>query len=229
MKKLFLLVIVLALVFSLCALPVFAEGEPATEENAENIAQDSIKVPTTDENEIYEQILGIVTNGEIWAKIGVSVVGIFSLVIAVRSTVNKFTVGIGAIKDMIAGKATKEETAAVIKDGLNEVNKKYDATYTELSRKYKELEESNSKMMAVLSLVTLQLVKSPNARTEIMGLILNHKEIGGDVAELVTDINKAISDADAEIPKPETPAIDEIVSNLAPKENEETSEIMLLG
>lgn len=264
MKKLFALLTVFILVFSLFTFTAFAEestepeedtvteGETVPEDPIENAPtegemsenevkedkptdeipqdtqQDASKVPTIDENEILDQILGIVTNGEIWAKIGVSLLAAVALVITLKKQLDKILAVFATVRDALMGKATKEDTAKVVKEEFNAFNTSYKEEYAkleeknvELTEKYNAISAKCDKLTALLALITLQLVKSPNARTQIMGLISDAKEIGGDVVKLVENIETEIKDADAAIPKIDTPNLDAIVGD---PENEDITE-----
>ena len=211
------------------------ETDNATEEDTQNPQQDASKIPINDENEILDQLLGIVTNGEIWAKIGVTILGAVALILTLRTYFDKFIGVINTIKDFIAGKATKEETESVIKNAITDFEKTYKDEYAkleekndEMAEKYDEMSAKYDKQTAVLALTVLQLVKSPNARTQIMSLISDTKEIGEDVAKVIEVIEEEITEADAAIPKVETPNLDSIVNEVKKEEKSENKPIMSL-
>lgn len=208
-----------------------AENVPSTDATEENTAQNENKTPTTNENEIIDQLLGIVTDGEIWAKIGVTVLGALALILTLKSGFTKFMDSINVVIEMIKGKATKEEAEIAMKTALSDFEKIYKNEYEklekrneEISGRYNELSAKYDKQTAVLTLTVLQLVKSPNARTQIMSLISESKEINGDVMKVVESIAEEIKEADAAIPKIDTPNLDAIVNELKDEKAEETEE-----
>lgn len=225
MKKLFTALVVFILTFALFAFPALAEGEENTAETPEITEPEAtapeeipeapdnspVSTPNAPENEILEQILGFVSNGEIWGKIGATVLSVLALIFALRSSLGKIRDGILVVKDFIAGKATKEETEAAINTAVKGVIDKYEEKHKELSQQNAELSAKYDKMSAILSLTVLQLVKSPNARVQIMELIADTNKITEDVAELVEKITEEIAEADAATPKADTPALDAIV------------------
>lgn len=225
MKKLFTALFVFILTFALFAFPAIAEAEEITaetpeitepeatapEEITETPDNSPVSTPNAPENEILEQILGVVSNGEIWAKIGATVLSVLALIFALRSSLGKIRDGILVVKDFIAGKATKEETETAINTAVKGAIDKYEEKHKELTQQNEELSAKYDKMYAILSLIVLQLVKSPNARVKIMELIADTNKITEDVAELVEEMTEEIAEADAATPKADTPALDAIV------------------
>lgn len=225
MKKLFTALVVFILTFALFAFPALAEGEEITAETPEILETETtapeeipdapdnspVSIPNAPENEILEQILGFISNGEIWGKIGATVLSVFALIFSLRSILGKIHDGIIAVTDFISGKATKEETETAINTAVKGVIDKYEEKHKELTQQNAELSAKYDKMSAILSLTVLQLVKSPNARVKIMELIADTNKITEDVAELVEEITEEIAEADAATPKADTPALDAIV------------------
>lgn len=185
-----------------------AESAPNTAVTPEDFVQ-------SEKDAFLDQLIGIVTNGEIWAKIGVSLVAVLALIVALRSTLGNITSAIEAVKSFVAGKATKEETEAVIKSATSDLKDAYNSEFSKMSDKYASLEAKYDRQTAVLSLLSLQLVKSPNARVQIMDLISKAEDIGGNAAEVVAAIEAEIEAADAAEVKPDTPALDAIKASIA--------------
>ena len=165
-----------------------------------------------------DKVIAVVTDGEIWAKIGASLIAVVALLVTLKSSLNKVTEIIGALKNLVAGKATKEETEKVISDAITEMKTDYTEKLAELQKKNDELAASNDKTTAILSIISLQLLKSPNARTSIMALLQSAEDEVGNVAELVEKVEAEIEKADAETPKAETPALDAIKEAVKPAE-----------
>lgn len=218
MKRLIYCIIALALILSLFGLTVFADGtenvpteDIVTEETPENGAQPPENSCEGSENDIIGEIIAVVTNGEIWAVFGTVASGVLALIIAVTTNSKKITGFFQVMTEHIAGKATKEETRAAMTEVVGAVQSSFDDKYAELSKKYDELEAHYNSQTAVLTLVALQLVKSPNARTEIMKLLQGAEVSANNVVEVVENIQEEIKKADAAEPKPDTPALDAIV------------------
>ena len=227
MKKLFTLLTVLVLVFALFTFPALAE-EGATPENEvietvvtegnEDTPSDSSEnLSKTPENEILEQILGFVSNGEIWGKIGATVLSVLALIFALRSSLNKIHDALVVVRDFISGKATKEETEKAITEAKEAMTDEYEKKHKELKEQNAELSEKYDKMQAILSLTVLQVVKSPNARTQIMQILNDTEKITGDIHGFVEGVAEAITKADADTPKEDTPALDAIVAEHSPE------------
>lgn len=218
MKKIAFVVASVMLMLAVLVFPVGAEesiiDEPVIEEGVE------IEAPAPDEsateeteNGYFDQILAVVSDGTLWAKISAIVLGCFAIVAALNKGLGSVKNALSVLEKFIAGKASKEETEAALSKAKTELTAEYKATHEDLSVKYDELCSRNEQLTAILSLVVLHLVKSPNARVHIMSLISGTKEIGGDVVKTVEAIEAEIEKADAEEPKPETPALDAIAAS----------------
>lgn len=210
MKKLitlFVMLIIICTTFTVFAsadesLP--AEGEANTTQGPEFSTQ-------TNGNEIYDKLIGYISNGEIWVKIGVTAVSVLALILAIKKSLAKITDALHVLKGFIEGKASKEDAEKAIKSAVDEVKAESKIQYERLSQQYDDLCTRNNDLEAILSLVALQLIKSPNARTEIMALISKTKEHSGSVAEIVEAIELEIQRAD-ELTKDKTPALDSIAA-----------------
>ena len=208
--------IALMLVISMFGFSAFAEDEiPAvvdgeTTETTENTPETSENSSQGTNEGIVDEVIAIVTNGEMWAKFGIVATGVIAFIVAVTAKFDKVVLAFGAIKDMLGGKATKEDTSKVVGEAFEDVRKAFDESHTELTAKYDALEAKYNTQTAVLTLLALQLVKSPNARVQIMELIQSGKEIQGDIGEMVEVIESEIEAADAAEPKPDTPALDAV-------------------
>ena len=66
----------------------------------------------------------------------------------------------------------------------------------------------------MITLLALQLVKSPNARTEIMKLLENTDIACDNVAEVVEAVQAEIKAADEAMPKIETPTLTALVEEV---------------
>lgn len=229
MKKILLIILAATLIFCAFSFASFAEASTDTTENAVDTAETLTNPAEIDLKGVYDQVIGIVTNGEIWAKIGVTVLGILALIVSVRSCFGKIENAFRTFKDMIAGKATKEETKKAVDDGISSLKSEFEHNHAALSDKYDALSKKYDKQTAILSLVTMHLIKSPNARVQIMNFISDSKEIGGDVVEYVNKIEEAIEEAEKLEPKIETPALDEIISEQDTKSADTEPAYMMLN
>lgn len=244
MKKLFCFALILALVLSLFTFSAFAEetGYPEVE-NTENTANSApldsdteadipSSDPTTSDNALEDekgtltaQILSIVSDGKIWTTVGLILSGVIAVISAISSNYKAVKDGLVVLNDFIKGKATKEETEIMLGDLSKKITTDFKTELDRMNKQYSELSARNEQLTAVLSLVAIQLVKSPNARTQIMQLISGVKDCSGDVAKLVENIEEEIIKADAEMEKPDTPALDAVMARVEASDNE----IMKLG
>lgn len=229
MKRILCALIALVLVLSVFGISCFAETEDVTPDtttettpdvtpDVPDVTEDTQETPENSsqgaENDFVGEVIAVVTNGEMWANFGIIASGVIALIIAVTSKFNNILDGFVAIKDLIGGKATKEETKEVVTHSINEVRTAFDAGYTELLGKYNNLEQSYNSQTAVLTLLALQLVKSPNARTQIMALLQNTDIAADNVGEIVEAIEAEIKAADEAMPKVETPVLSAIVEEV---------------
>ena len=219
MKRIFITVIALALALVLFTVPAFAEEatDTTTTENTETVTE----TPTTPENtapteeeRFYDQIVEFVSNGANWAKIGGVVLAIIAAIGAITANLNKVKAMIDGVNALVKGKATKEETEKIVGDNLAALKDTYDKQYSELKKQYDEQAERNTELTAVMTVLALQLVKSPYARTEIMGLLSGTKAVAGDVKDIVETVEEEIAKAEAEEEKEPTPALDAIKASV---------------
>lgn len=216
MKRLFMALIALMLTISMFGFSAFAEDEmPAvvdgeTTETTENTPESLENSSQASNSDIVGEVMAIVTDGEIWAKLGITVGGIIAFILAISSKFNEIVSAFGVVNKHLEGKATREEAEAAVKSAVEGVKTKFDENAAEMNAKYAALEEKYNKQTAVLTLLALQLVKSPNARVQIMELIQSGKQVSEDVSEVVEAIEAEIEAADAAEPKPDTPALDAV-------------------
>lgn len=230
MKRIFITVIALALALVLFTVPAFAEeaADTTTTETTETVTE----TPTEPENSapseeerFQDQILDFVSNGANWAKIGGVVLAIIAAIGAITTNLNKVKAMIDGVTALLKGKATKEETEKIIGDNLAELKKSYSEQYAELKKQYDEQAERNTELTAVMTVLALQLVKSPYARTEIMGLLSGAKAVNGNVKDIVEAVEEEIAKAEAEEEKEPTPALDAIKASVTTTESTDTGAI----
>lgn len=230
MKRIFITVIALALALVLFTVPAFAEeaADTTTTETTETVTE----TPTEPENSapseeerFQDQILDFVSNGANWAKIGGVVLAIIAAIGAITTNLNKVKAMIDGVTALLKGKATKEETEKIIGDNLAELKKSYSEQYAELKKQYDEQAERNTELTAVMTVLALQLVKSPYARTEIMGLLSGAKAVNGNVKDIVEAVEEEIAKAEAEEEKEPTPALDAIKASITTTESTDTGAI----
>lgn len=225
MKKIFTAFIALALALVLFTVPAFAAEEVTetdivtdTETTTEETVTDTPTEPEisapSEEERFYDQIVEFVSNGANWAKIGGVVLAIIAAIGAVTANLNKVKAMIDGVTALLKGKATKEETEKIVGDNLSALKDTYDKQYSELKKQYDEQAERNTELTAVMTVLALQLVKSPYARTEIMGLLSGAKAVNGNVKEIVEAVEEEIAKAEAEEEKEPTPALDAIKASV---------------
>ena len=250
MKKIISIIIALVLIVGVFTVPAFAadetapivteggtvEGTEVPEITAPDDTTDTTLPDTTETPEItvegeekafYAELVDALTNGANWAKFG----GILATVLAVLAVIVKNLSGLKSIvegvKNLVEGKASKEDTEKLVK---NEGEKIVAATLSAINdtkQKQAELEQKYDQQTAILTLVTLQLVKSPYARTEIMKLISTADMQGKNVSEIVDIIEKEIKAAEDAEEKPETPALDSILESVGTDESNGESGVAL--
>jgi hypothetical protein len=230
MKRIFITVIALALALVLFTVPAFAEeaADTTTTETTDTVTD----TPTEPENSapseeerFQDQILDFVSNGANWAKIGGVVLAIIAAIGAITANLNKVKAMIDGVSLLLKGKATKEETEKIIGDNLAALKDTYDKQYAELKAQYDEQAERNTELTAVMTVLALQLVKSPYARTEIMGLLSGAKAVNGNVKDIVEAVEEEIAKAEAEEEKEPTPALDAIKASVTTTESTDTGAI----
>jgi hypothetical protein len=216
MKRLFMALIALMLTISMFGFSAFAADETPTvtegntTETIENTPETSENSSQASNSDIVGEVMAIVTDGEMWAKLGITVGGIIAFILAISSKFNEIVSAFGVVNKHLEGKATREEAEAAVKSAVEGVKARFDENASEMNAKYAALEEKYNKQTAVLTLLALQLVKSPNARVQIMELIQSGKQVSEDVSEVVEAIEAEIEAADAAEPKPDTPALDAV-------------------
>lgn len=219
MKRIFITVIALALALVLFTVPAFAEeaADTTTTETTETVTETPStpeNTAPTEEERFYDQIVEFVSNGANWAKIGGVVLSIIAAIGAITVKLNKVKAMIDGVNALIKGKATKEETEKIVTENYKELKKSYDEQYAELKKQYDEQAERNTELTAVMTVLALQLVKSPYARTEIMGLLSGAKAVNGNVKDIVEAVEEEIAKAEAEEEKEPTPALDAIKASV---------------
>ena len=236
MKKIFTAFIALALALVLFTVPAFAaeevtetdivaDTETSTEETVTNTpVEPEISAPSEEER-FQDRILEFVSDGANWAKIGGVVLAIIAAIGAVTANLNKVKAMIDGVTALLKGKATKEETEKIVGDNLAALKDTYDKQYAELKAQYDEQAERNTELTAVMTVLALQLVKSPYARTEIMGLLSGTKAVAGDVKDIVEAVEEEIAKAEAEEEKEPTPALDAIKASVTTTESTDTGAI----
>ena len=230
MKRIFITVIALALALVLFTVPAFAEeaADTTTTETTDTVtdtpSEPEISAPSEEER-FYDQIVEFVSNGANWAKIGGVVLAIIASIGAITANLNKVKAMIDGVTALLKGKATKEETEKIVTENYKELKKSYDEQYAELKKQYDDQAERNTELTAVMTVLALQLVKSPYARTEIMGLLSGAKAVNGNVKDIVEAVEEEIAKAEAEEEKDPTPALDAIKASVATTESTDTGAI----
>lgn len=226
MKRIFTTFIALALALVLFTVPAFAAETDEIVTDTETVVEETVTDTTvepeisapSEEERFYDELLDYVTNGANWAKIGGVVLAIIAAVAAISSKLGNVTAILNGISNLVKGKATKEETEKIVGDNFKELKRDFDKQYAELLEKYNEQAERNTELTAVITVVALQLVKSPYARTEIMNLLSGTKAINGGVKDIVEVVEEEIEKAAAAEEKEPTPALDAIKASVSTTE-----------
>lgn len=250
MKKIISIIIALVLIVGVFTVPAFAadetdpivteggtvEGTEVPEITAPDDTTDTTLPDTTETPEItveseekafYAELVDALTNGANWAKFG----GILATVLAALAVIGKYASGIktlvGGVKNMVEGKASKEDTEKLVKSEGEKIVSAVLTAVDDTKQKQAELEQKYDTQTAILTLVTLQLVKSPYARTEIMKLLSAADMQGKNVSEIVGIIENEIKAAEEAEEKPETPALDSIIESVGTDESNGESGVAL--
>lgn len=226
MKKIVISIIALALAIALFTVPVFAEDEATNTTDTDITAEEGALEPSTapeiptqsEEDKFYDKILTFVTDGANWAKMGGIVLMVIAAIGTISVNLNKVKSMLDSVISLVHGKATKDDTEKIIKENFHSFKSDFDTQYAELKKKYDEQAERNSELTAVITVVALQLVKSPYARTEIMSVLSGAKSACGGVKEIVEAVQEEITKAEAEEEKAPTPALDAIKESINKEE-----------
>ena len=198
MKRIFALIIaiiaILVFTYSVCAEELTTDAPDINEE---------ITVSAEDEKGIIDTIM----NSTVWGSIASFVVMAGGIVIFVWK---KFGTVIAMLKGNKADTSTVlNSVKGAIDDTFAEIQKKLTETQTKLD----ETEENNKKLTAILCMYIANDTKyNPTAKAEIMKYTSGIKKFAGTVEEICADAHKAISEAQANEPKQETPALDAIIN-----------------
>ena len=214
MKKIFVLLVALTLVFSF-ALSAFAvEGEEVTTPTTENATEGEIAPPTPTEKteedvtitNYIKNLTDVLGNSSIWTMIATVAAALIAVYAFLR---RKFGIVIDVLKgkaDTAALNAKFEEKSAELK---REFMKTYDATLARL-----DAAESNEKAMyAALAIFMTHAKIAPAVKAEIIDRITGIKEMSGTLTEIVAEAEKAITEALEADKKnaPETPVLDMLI------------------
>ncbi|MBR3680627.1 MAG: hypothetical protein IKL79_01325 [Clostridia bacterium] len=230
MKKFLTILIALIISASFFVFPVFAQeptdapsesvSDDVVTDTTESITHPSEITPESEEKAFTKELVDALTNGANWAKFG----GILAAVLGALAVLYKYTSGIknviNGVKDLVAGKASKEDTEKLLKSESEKILSATLSALEDTKKKQEELTEKYNEQTAILTLITLQLVKSPYARTEIMNIITSAKAKGKDVAEIVEVIEAEIKAAEEAEEKMPTPALDSIVASVDTEETD---------
>lgn len=234
MKKIITVFLILTLIFGIFALTASAE-EPVTDEPVIEAPTDTAETPADspeitvegEEKAFYEEVVDALTNGANWAKFG----GILAAILAALGVLYKYTSGIktiiSGVKSLVEGKASKEDTEAIVKTECERIRSAALTAIEETNKKQAELTEKYNEQTAILTLITLQLVKSPYARTEIMNILATAKTKGKDALEIVEAVEAEIKAAEEAEEKPSTPALDAVVASVSGSEDNGESGVAL--
>ncbi len=227
MKRIITIIAALVLCASLLVFPVFAE-DTVTDIPVDTVPEDTVTdtptepdiTPESEEKAFTSELVDALTNGANWAKFG----GILAAVLAALAVIGKYASGIkalvGGVKSLVEGKASKEDTEKLVKKEGEKIVSAVLTAVDDTKKKQDELTAKYNEQTAILTLITLQLVKSPYARTEIMNLITTAKMQGKEAAEIVEVIEAEIKAAEDAEEKDPTPALDSILNSVTASETD---------
>lgn len=234
MKRIITIIAALVMCASLFIFPVFAE-DTVTDIPVDTVPEDTVTdtptepeiTPESEEKAFTAELVDALTNGANWAKFA----GILAAVLAALAVIGKYASGIktlvGGVKSLVEGKASKDETEKLVKAEGEKIVSAVLTAVDDTRAKQAELEQKYDTQTAILTLVTLQLVKSPYARTEIMKILSTADMQGKNVSEIVDIIEKEIKAAEDAEEKPATPALDSILESVSTDENNGDSGVAL--
>lgn len=250
MKRIIYLMLVFTLISALFILPSFAEttaeediaktdaeGENALEntleaegelsEDGADPSEGGVNLSQYGESGFYDRVLGLVTDGAFWAKFAAIVLGVLALIVTVRANLKKIRSAINTLLEFITGKATKEETEAAIGSAVTELKGEYEKQLLAFEEQYTDLATRNDQLTAILSLLTIQLIKNPNARTQIMSLLADTKKHTGAAVDIVEAVEAEIKAAEDAEEKVATPALDAIKASAVTETANADEEILI--
>ena len=222
MKRIFTVIALVVLIFSLCCVSVYAteRDTPSTDTELGEVAEEigepvDGEVPAEEEAEaFYSEWIDKITDSTMWINIGsvaVACLGVLGTVL------NKFK----TITGLISKKADTGTVIDTVKSSVSEICGELNKELDEVKEKLSESQDNEERLLAILTIFITNAKINANAKAEIMSYLTGTKKMAGSVIEIVERANAAIAEAQAVEERPETPALDAIVS--------ENDEYMKLG
>ena len=191
-----------------------AEGE------AEQTPEEESETPTESANDLSAVIAVVkekIASSATWTMVGTSLLSIITFIGVLSSKFGGLKTVIDAIKDMVKGKADKDDVKTALDGAKEELSKEFKTAYSDDFKKltkFAEQQAENEKKLYAMFTLFMTNVKIPDsAKTEILNFAADVKQYSGDVYEIVEQVQEAIDAgiAEAEKDTPETPTLDEIL------------------
>lgn len=191
-----------------------AEGEP------EQTPEADAETPTEEANDLSAVIAIVkekIASSATWTMVGTSIVSIITFIGVLSSKFGGLKTVIDTIKDMVTGKADKDDVKTALDGAKEELAKEFKTAYSDnfakLTKLAEQQTENEKKLYAMLTLFMTNVKIPDSAKTEILNLAADVKQYSGDVYEIVEQVQEAIeaSKAEAEKDAAETPTLDEIL------------------
>ena len=241
-KKITYLLMVALIVFSL-AMPCYADEvttpeettivettEAVTEtlteptedvqEEVEQTPEVEAETPTEEANDlsaVVEMVKEKITSSATWTMVGTSLLSLITFIGVLSSKFGGLKTVIDTIKDMVTGKADKDDVKTALDGAKEELTKEFKSAYSDnfakLTKMVEQQAENEKKLYAMLTLFMTNVKLSDSAKTEILNFASDIKQYSGDVYEIVQQIQEEIEAkaAEAENDAAETPTLDEIL------------------
>ena len=208
MKKIFIVMCSVSLIFALCGVFVFATAENTPEDSLnefDNLTE--IGEGANEESEgaeaFYSGWIDKITDSTMWVNVGTVALACLGIIGTVGSKFKN-------ISDLISKKADANTVIDAVKGSAADI---CDSLKDELHKIKDELSATKSNEEALLAILTMFITNAkinPNAKAEIMNYITGMKKLEGSISEIVAKANEAIEAANEAEEKTDTPALDAI-------------------
>lgn len=215
MKKIFVTLFVVLLIFTLGVSVLASDESPETLPDTSVEGEPMIEPSVTDESK-FDKLLEGLTNSTFWTTIGM----ILTAVIACVATFRK---NFGFIAELISKKADEKTISAALKSTSTEITDTFIQKLNEVTTKLVETDKNEKILTTVLTIFITNANINPNAKAEIMNYLAGIKDFSGKITDIVEDATKKISEANASEEKIQTPALDSILA----EDKTETSMVLV--
>jgi hypothetical protein len=221
MKKIFYIILLMTLIFSLCCIQSFATAENPQNEETPEIESDNALLEDMDESseseeadEFYSAWIDKITDSTLWINIGTIAIACLGVVGTVAS---KFK----DIASLISKKADASDVAGALKYASSDICDSFKNELSDIKSQLQRSKDNEEMLLTILTLFVTNAKINNTAKAEIMKYLSGIEKISGSVEDIVSKANDVIAKAEASETAIETPALDAIVS--------ESSDYMELG